>query len=354
MRPLLLPGPARRRRATTRPTAGPGVALFESAHVYRAVRAADDVARRPRPSAARRRPPSATTSAALLTVAAPGGWRSRRAGGLLLGARRCSAAALDGIAGVAWRPEPGERPVPAPRPRGHRAGRRRARARLARRAAPARGSRLGPARGRWPPSRSTSTCWPSWRRSVRRLPRRHELPGRAPGHRGGGARGRARAPRWRRRCRAGRRPARARLALFDVYRGEQVGEGKKSLALRLEFRAPDRTLTDEEVAEPRQRDRARAGRAGRGAPCLTGRIPWPSSAARPASAGALCAALVHRHPSLELTARHRAQRRRPAPRRALPALPACRWCSRSSTPIAWPRRADAALVAYPHGAPRRR
>ena len=42
-----------------------------------------------------------------------------------------------------------------------------------------------------------------------------------------------------------------RVALFDEYRGEQIGEGKKSLALRLEFRAPDRTLTDEEVAERR-------------------------------------------------------------------------------------------------------
>jgi len=41
------------------------------------------------------------------------------------------------------------------------------------------------------------------------------------------------------------------LRVFDVYRGEQVGEGNKSLALRLEFRAPDRTLTDEEVAERR-------------------------------------------------------------------------------------------------------
>jgi phenylalanyl-tRNA synthetase beta chain len=39
--------------------------------------------------------------------------------------------------------------------------------------------------------------------------------------------------------------------IFDVYRGEQVGEGRKSLALRLEFRAADRTLTDEEVAERR-------------------------------------------------------------------------------------------------------
>ena len=39
-----------------------------------------------------------------------------------------------------------------------------------------------------------------------------------------------------------------RVELFDVYRGEQVAEGMKSLALRLEFRAPDRTLTDAEVA----------------------------------------------------------------------------------------------------------
>ena len=39
--------------------------------------------------------------------------------------------------------------------------------------------------------------------------------------------------------------------VFDLYRGEQVGEGRKSLALRLEFRAADRTLTDEEVAERR-------------------------------------------------------------------------------------------------------
>jgi phenylalanyl-tRNA synthetase beta chain len=39
--------------------------------------------------------------------------------------------------------------------------------------------------------------------------------------------------------------------VFDLYEGEQVGEGHKSLALRLEFRAPDRTLTDGEVAERR-------------------------------------------------------------------------------------------------------
>ncbi|HEX8066214.1 MAG TPA: phenylalanine--tRNA ligase subunit beta [Thermoleophilaceae bacterium] len=39
--------------------------------------------------------------------------------------------------------------------------------------------------------------------------------------------------------------------VFDVYRGEQVGEGAKSLAVRLEFRASDRTLTDDEVAKLR-------------------------------------------------------------------------------------------------------
>jgi phenylalanyl-tRNA synthetase beta chain len=41
------------------------------------------------------------------------------------------------------------------------------------------------------------------------------------------------------------------IEVFDVFRGEQVGEGRKSLAMRLSFRAPDRTLTDEEVAGSR-------------------------------------------------------------------------------------------------------
>ena len=36
--------------------------------------------------------------------------------------------------------------------------------------------------------------------------------------------------------------------VFDVYTGEQAGEGNRSLALRLRFQAPDRTLTDTEVA----------------------------------------------------------------------------------------------------------
>lgn len=45
----------------------------------------------------------------------------------------------------------------------------------------------------------------------------------------------------------------ASARLFDVYRGDQVGKGRKSLALRLELRAPDRTLTEAEAAEARGR-----------------------------------------------------------------------------------------------------
>jgi phenylalanyl-tRNA synthetase beta chain len=37
------------------------------------------------------------------------------------------------------------------------------------------------------------------------------------------------------------------VRLFDVYTGEQVGEGRRSLAFTLRFRAPDRTLTSEEA-----------------------------------------------------------------------------------------------------------
>ncbi|MCZ4494006.1 MAG: phenylalanine--tRNA ligase subunit beta, partial [Conexibacter sp.] len=41
------------------------------------------------------------------------------------------------------------------------------------------------------------------------------------------------------------------VRVFDVYRGAQVGEGRKSLALALTFQAPDRTLTDDDVAPAR-------------------------------------------------------------------------------------------------------
>jgi phenylalanyl-tRNA synthetase beta chain len=40
---------------------------------------------------------------------------------------------------------------------------------------------------------------------------------------------------------------------FDVYRGEQVGEGRKSIAFALSFQSPERTLTDEDAAALRER-----------------------------------------------------------------------------------------------------
>jgi phenylalanyl-tRNA synthetase beta chain len=42
-------------------------------------------------------------------------------------------------------------------------------------------------------------------------------------------------------------PLLAEAALFDVYQGPPIPQGQRSLAFRLAFRAPDRTLTDEEA-----------------------------------------------------------------------------------------------------------
>jgi phenylalanyl-tRNA synthetase beta chain len=50
--------------------------------------------------------------------------------------------------------------------------------------------------------------------------------------------------------------------VFDLYEGEQVGAERKSLALRLEFRAADRTLTDDEVAALRSAIEAKLGEIG--------------------------------------------------------------------------------------------
>jgi phenylalanyl-tRNA synthetase beta chain len=48
-----------------------------------------------------------------------------------------------------------------------------------------------------------------------------------------------------------------RLSLFDVYRGQPLGESEKSLAFSMLFRDPERTLTDDEVNEVHQRVVAR-------------------------------------------------------------------------------------------------
>jgi len=43
------------------------------------------------------------------------------------------------------------------------------------------------------------------------------------------------------------------MRAFDVYRGEQVGPGRKSIAFSVVFQSPERTLTDEDAGELRNR-----------------------------------------------------------------------------------------------------
>jgi phenylalanyl-tRNA synthetase beta chain len=54
----------------------------------------------------------------------------------------------------------------------------------------------------------------------------------------------------------------ADLALFDVFRGEALGAGRRSLAYRLRLQAVDHTLTDAEVGEIRERIVAAVAAAG--------------------------------------------------------------------------------------------
>ena len=42
------------------------------------------------------------------------------------------------------------------------------------------------------------------------------------------------------------------ISLFDIYRGEQLGEGKKSLAFQLTFCAADRSLEEKEINDLRE------------------------------------------------------------------------------------------------------
>ena len=62
---------------------------------------------------------------------------------------------------------------------------------------------------------------------------------------------------------AGAGPLVTDVALFDVFEGSQLGEHKKSLAFRLTFTAPDRALTDAELAKGRKRiEKSLAQRVG--------------------------------------------------------------------------------------------
>jgi phenylalanyl-tRNA synthetase beta chain len=53
--------------------------------------------------------------------------------------------------------------------------------------------------------------------------------------------------------RAGAGPLATAMMLFDIYRGPQIGEDRKSLAYRVTFTAPDRALTDAELGKVRDR-----------------------------------------------------------------------------------------------------
>jgi phenylalanyl-tRNA synthetase beta chain len=61
---------------------------------------------------------------------------------------------------------------------------------------------------------------------------------------------------------SGANPLIESVRLFDVYSGDQVPEGKKSLAFALRLRAPDRTLTDDEIKGAREAAVTAAGSLG--------------------------------------------------------------------------------------------
>ena len=122
-------------------------------------------------------------------------------------------------------------------------------------------------------------------------------------------------------------------SVFDLYRGEQVGADRKSIAMRLQFRAPDRTLTDEEVAERRAAiTEALSEIGGR---CVSDPSDSGERTTQPLDGepvarvlvagasgftGALASQIVWRHPRLEL-ARDGARRRGDTARPPVSALP---------------------------------
>ena len=263
---------ARRRPRATSPAAPTRVALFESGRVY----LSPPTGRKPpmphRPvgplagsssASGRRRSTSRTGSARSPSGRwSPSSWRGGEEPadffalkGVLEAPRRRSSASPLAL-------RAGRGAVPAPRPR-----RRGARRRRRRPAGSASSTRWSAASGTsTPAAASKSTSAPLIAAASRRrgdLRGRDQLPGRPPGPRRRRRRRRSPAARVRDAVLAGGGELLRSAEVFDLYEGEQVGEGRKSLALRLEFRAADRTLTDEEVAGVRGLDRGGAGRRDR-------------------------------------------------------------------------------------------
>jgi phenylalanyl-tRNA synthetase beta chain len=255
MRPLLLPGlldAARHNAAHGRP----GLRLFESAHVYAAAGAGEGGDGSDPVQMAEAAPRGALPArerhhlAGLLTEAAPSTWRAEARVADFYAARGLVEALL-AIAGVGWRAEPGARPFLHPG-----------------RSATVRGAADGRELG--------------WIGELHPLVAREwEVPAAAafeldadaidelePDRGQDGYRDLTSFPavvqdiaivvdegisaaRIEAAVRAGAGDLLRSVRIFDLYRGEQLGAGRKSLALRLEFRAPDRTLTDAEVAARR-------------------------------------------------------------------------------------------------------
>jgi phenylalanyl-tRNA synthetase beta chain len=246
MRPLLLPGlldAARHNAAHGRA----GVALFEAAHVYHPTGALEP----PPEGSPHGKLPAAEPLhlSVLLTEAAPGGWRTPARPADFYAARALLEALL-GAAGIEWHAEPDARPFLHPgRSAAVRTGEGRELGWL---------GELHPLVLReWDLEDQAAafeldldaivelsagrlevygdvTSFPAVLQDIAVI-----VPGELP------------ASRVEEAVRAGGGGLLGSLSVFDLYRGEQVGEGNKSLALRLEFRAADRTLTDEEVAERR-------------------------------------------------------------------------------------------------------
>jgi phenylalanyl-tRNA synthetase beta chain len=246
MRPLLLPGlldAARHNAARGRPA----VALFESAHVYMPAEAPLDGAG-PGPPGGKTPAREPHHLAVVLTEAVPGGWRSDPRPADFYAARALLEAVMS-AARLDWRAEDGGRPF------------------------------LHPGRAASVVARGREIGWLGELHPL--VVREWEVPGPVAAFEVDVdaivdlAEGRAEtysdvtsfpavlqdiavvvaedvpAARVEELVRTGGGDLLRGVRVFDLYRGEQVGEGRKSLALRLEFRAPDRTLTDEEVAERR-------------------------------------------------------------------------------------------------------
>ena len=136
------------------------------------------------------------------------------------------------------------------------------------------------------------------------------------------------------------------VRIFDVYAGEQVGEGRRSLAMHLEFRAADRTLTDEEVDERVERDPARRPRPSSGrAACLSSRPSSPARPATPARWPRRCCTATRCFELVAVTSRSDAGRRLDDlyPQHRVPLVMDAFDPDELGT-------VDAAIVAYPHGA----